>query len=63
MTGAEGIRMFAVHTCPLWEDANGWRRPGMDYDPSKPRVVGWVNVMEAEIAGERHRLLLTRDAD
>lgn len=55
--------MFAVHTCPLWEDANGWRRPGMDYDPSKPRVVGWVNVMEAEIAGERHRLLLTRDAD
>jgi hypothetical protein len=48
-----------VHTCPLWEFADGWRAPGMSYDPAKPRVVGWVNVMEVEIHGEPYQLLLT----
>jgi hypothetical protein len=56
-----GISVIAVHTCPLWQDVDGTRRPGMEPEATTPEVVGWVNVMEAEIAGERHRLLLTLD--
>ena len=54
--------MIAVHTCPLWEGPDGTRRPGVAAESNHPPVVGWVNVMEVEISGRRHRLLLTKEA-
>jgi hypothetical protein len=56
------IKVHAHYTCPLWEYPDGRRAPGMTYNPNKPPIVGWVNVMELQIAGEHHRLLLTTDA-
>ncbi len=57
-----GLKMRAVHTCPLWEDPDGRRRPGLAEEPDHPPVVGWVNVMDVDVAGERHLLLLTNEA-
>lgn len=56
------MRIHAVHTCPLWEHPDGWREPGIAYSPANLPVVGWVNVMDAEIHGQRVLLLLTNDA-
>lgn len=56
------MRSLAVHTCPLWEEPTGQRRIGMDHEPDHPPVVGWVNLHEVEIDGERRLFLLTLDA-
>lgn len=53
------MRIVSVDTCPLWEQPNGWRRPGIAYEADHPPVVGWVNVLVLELAGKEHRLLLT----
>jgi hypothetical protein len=55
------VKALAIHTCPLWEEPDGSRRVGMHEENPHPPVVGWVNVMAAEIAGRRY-LLLTKDA-
>lgn len=52
---------IVVHTCPLWEEADGTRRIGMEYEEHHPPVVGWVNVLEVKIGGETHLLLLGND--
>jgi hypothetical protein len=57
-----GLRLLAVHTCPLWEQHDGQRRVGLEGAPDHPPVVGWVSVMEVELRGERHRLLLRLEA-
>jgi hypothetical protein len=57
-----GLRIDAIHTCPMWEGADGSRRPGVEYDPTPHRVVGWCNVAYVHICGLRYRLLLTLDA-
>ena len=55
------MKAHAVHTCPLWEDRNGRRRPGMRWVQfSRPNVVGWVHVLEVTIHGQRYMLLLTQ---
>lgn len=59
---AATLRMIEVATCPLWENADGTRRPGLSYEPEHPPVVGWCNVAVMDIGGELHRLLLTLDA-
>jgi hypothetical protein len=56
------VKALAIHTCPLWEESDGSRRVGMHEENPHPPVVGWVNVMAAEIAGRRYLLLLTKDA-
>ena len=56
------MKAHAVITCPLWEDPDGTRRPGFTYEPSPPPVVGWVNVMNLTIDGERYLVLLTTAA-
>jgi hypothetical protein len=52
------VKLIAVHTCPLWEEPDGSRRPGMEFEPDHPPVVGWVNVMRLQLHGEEFRLLL-----
>jgi hypothetical protein len=52
------MRLIAVHTCPLVE-VDGERHiiPITGYPAADPDVVGWVNVLELELYGERHELL------
>lgn len=57
------MRGVVVHTCPLWEEEDGTRRIGMEYEENPPPVVGWVNVLEVKIGGETHLLLLGAEAD
>lgn len=56
------MRPIGVITCPLWEDADGSRRPGMAPESDPPPVVDWVNVLVLELYGEEYRLLLTKEA-
>lgn len=56
------MKVIAVHTCPLWEERDGTRRVGIAPEPNHPPVVGWCNVMELILRGERHRVLLTLKA-
>jgi hypothetical protein len=51
------VKLAAVHTCPVWEEADGTRRPGFDEEPDHPPVVGWCNVLVIDLNGERRRLL------
>lgn len=52
------MKALTVHTCPVWEDDDGSRRPGFTPEDDHPPVVGWCNVLVAEIAGEQHAFLL-----
>lgn len=54
------MKLLAVHTCPLWEDEDGERRPGMDPEDDQPPVVGWCNVGIIELNGRSYRFLLAR---
>lgn len=56
------MKMLEVQTCPLWEDSDGSRRPGLEYEPDHPPVVGWVNVAVITIDGRPRLVLLTLDA-
>lgn len=49
--------LHEVHVCPLWAEADGSRRIGMEEDPEHGEVVGWVNVLVCTIHGEDHHLL------
>jgi hypothetical protein len=52
------VKLFAVHTCPMWEEPDGTRRPPRDGEVRRDlRVVGWCNVLVVEIRGAVHRLL------
>lgn len=51
------LRVLEVHTCPVWEDADGSRRPGMEPEDDHPPVVRWCNVLVLTIDGDEHRLL------
>ncbi len=57
------MKAIAIHTCPLWEEPDGSRRPGLRPESLQLPVVGWVNVMDAEIAGRRCMLLLTKSEE
>jgi hypothetical protein len=57
-----GMRLVAIDVCPVWEQPDGWRRPGIAHEPKHPPVVGWCNVLTVELADGEHRLLLTTDA-
>ncbi len=57
------VKMVAVHTCPLWEDANGERLPSVAGEPNLPfHCVGWVNAARIIIDGDERWFLLTLDA-
>lgn len=53
------MRLVAVHTCPLVElDGEYHVLPITHYPVDDPDVIGWVNVLEIELDGERHELLV-----
>jgi hypothetical protein len=57
------VKLKAVHTCPVWEEPDGTRRPGFEEEPDHPPVVGWCNVLDIELGGERYRLLAVYTED
>ena len=57
------MKAIAVHTCPLVEEEDGWRRPYMEPEPDPPEHVGWCNVLIVEIAGERRLLLINLEIE
>lgn len=52
------MKLQSIHTCPVWEEPNGSRRPGFDPDDAHPPVVGWCNVAVIDFDGEPRRFLL-----
>jgi hypothetical protein len=54
------MRMLAVHTAPLWQEANGQRTIGLEYRPNHPPVVGWCNTALIAIGHEARWFVLTR---
>jgi hypothetical protein len=59
---AATLHIIEVAPCPLWDDPDGTRRPGVAYEPDAPPVVGWCNVAVMDIGGEPYRVSLTLDA-
>ena len=57
------MKLVEVHVCPLWEEADGRRRPGMAYEDPHPRVVGWCNVLIVNLGGAIERLLAVHYSD
>ena len=53
----EGMRLRELHVCPVWEEPDGVRRPGLYPEDDHPPVVGWCNVLVIDINGEQHHLL------
>lgn len=56
------MRMLEVHTCPLWQEADGSRTVGLAERPDHPPVVGWCNMALIIIRNESRWFLLTLDA-
>jgi hypothetical protein len=50
---------LALHTVPVWEHDDGELELGLEPESDPPPVVGWANVLELELDGDRYRLLLT----
>lgn len=56
------MRLKHIDTCPVWEEDDGSMRPGMDYEPDHPPVVGWCNIATIELDGIEYKLLLNLNA-
>jgi hypothetical protein len=52
------VRLHSIATVPIWENADGSRRPGLEPEDGHPPVVGWCNVADIELAGERYDVVL-----
>lgn len=52
------MKRIETHVCPVWEQPDGNRVPGMEFDPVHGPVVGWCCIDVLEIGGERRELLL-----
>jgi hypothetical protein len=51
------VKLLRVHVCPVWQEQDGSRRPGIDPDPDHPPVVGWCNVLVIRLGADVRRLL------
>jgi hypothetical protein len=47
------LKAVAVHTVPVYREKDGELRYGLEPEDDHPPVVGWANVHEVEIDGER----------
>ena len=50
--------LLAIHTVPIWEDGGKVRVAGLEEVRKDLAVVGWAELMDVEIFGERRRFLL-----
>lgn len=55
------MRMLAVHTAPLWQEADGQRTIGLDYRANHPPIVGWCNAALILLNGQSRWFVLTLD--
>jgi hypothetical protein len=53
------MKLLAIHTVPVWEEADGSFTYGMEPRDPHPPVIGWANVLVLNLAGRTFKLLAT----